>query len=334
MFRFTRYVCLIGMSGLLTYTAMAQYSGGSGGTGGGTTGGTAAATSGGGATAGYNFTGNYHIGFDRPEAWGLKYFASATLLNGLMPPEPSEGYHAGSVSVALETGWLPTLDAGQSRIGFNGQAPENLNQTQVFIRPVIRIGLPDKFTALVAAPPPLEVWGLTPRLVAFGLERPLLQHDQWTLNWRAYGQLGWVKGAFTCPNSVLAFEPGSPQNPTECVGQSQDKASLRYAGMEFQVAHKLRSIPKLTPHVGVAGNFIDGVFHVHAPVADGLDMTREWTRGGTFSTTGGISYAIRKNVGFVFDVFYTPLWVQRSPGAPTTNDGLFNVRALVSYNFR
>ena len=332
MFRFSKYSsCLILMSSLLTYTATAQYGGGSSG---GSSGSTTGAASSGGATAGYNFTSNYHVGFNRPEAWGLKYFASATLLNGLQPPEPSEGYHAGSLSVAMEFGWLPTLDPGQSRIGFNGKAPEDLNQTQVFIRPVFRIGLPDKFTALIAAPPPFEVWGLTPRLLAFGLERPLLQRGAWNVNWRGYGQVGWVKGAFTCSNSVLSFAPGSPQNPTECVGKSQDEATLRYAGMEFQVAHKLRSMPKLTPHVAVAGNFIDGVFQVHAPVQDGLDTTRLWTRGGTFSTSGGVSYAVSKNIGFVFDVFYTPLWVQRSPGAPTTYDGLFYVRALVSYTFR
>ena len=111
------------MNGLFVFDAMAQYGGGSGGSTG--------ATSGSGAAAGQNFKGNYHIGFDRPEAWGLKYFASATLLNGLQPPEPSEGYHTGSISVAIELGWLPTLDAGQSRIGFNGTAPEDLNQTQV-----------------------------------------------------------------------------------------------------------------------------------------------------------------------------------------------------------
>src|SRR5215469_6131792 len=293
---------------------MGQYGGGTSGGTSGTSGGSSSGTSGGGAAAGYNFTSNYHVGFNRPEAWGLKYFASATLLNGLQPPAPSEGYHAGSVTVALETGWLPTLDAGQTRIGFNGKSPEDLNQAQVFIRPVVRIGLPDKFTALVAAPAPFEVWGLTPRLVAFGLERPLVERGPWTLNWRGYGQLGWVKGAFTCSNSVLSFAPGSPQNPTECVGQSQDKASLRYAGMEFQVARKLRSIPRLSPHVAVAGNFIDGVFHVHAPVQDGLDQTREWTRGGTFSTSAGVSYAISRNIGFVIDAFYTPLWVQRSHG--------------------
>jgi hypothetical protein len=41
-------------------------------------------------------------------------------------------------------------------------------------------------------------------------------------------------------------------------------------------------MPKLTPHVAAGGNFIDGVFHVDAPVQNGLDRTRLWTRGGTF----------------------------------------------------
>jgi hypothetical protein len=329
-------ICVLGITGLLAVNASAQYGGG-GGTGGGTSGGGstgAGSMGGGGATAGYNFHANYHVGFDRPEAWGLKYFASTTLLNGLQPPAPAEGYHTGSVSVAFEFGWLPSLDAGQRQIGFNGTAPEDLNKTHILIRPVVRIGLPDKFTALVAAPLPVEAFGVTPRLLAFGLERPLVERDPWTLNWRGYGQVGWVKASFTCPGSILAFEPGSPQNPTECVGESADKATLRYAGMEFQVARKIASMPKLVPHVAVAGNFIDGAFHVHAPVSDGLDETRFWTRGGTFSTSAGVSYRVSKRATFIVDAFYTPLWVKRNAAAPTTMDGLFNLRALLSYTFR
>jgi len=143
-----------------------------------------------------------------------------------------------------------------------------------------------------------------------------------------------VKGAFTCPHSVLAFSPGSSENPTECVGESADRASLRYAGSEFQLAYRIPSMPKLVPHVAVGGNFIDGVFQVHAQVQDGLDRTRLWTRGGTFSTTGGISYLLTKHAVFTVDAFYTPLWVKRSAAAPRVNDGLFNVRALISYTFR
>jgi len=255
-------------------------------------------------------------------------------MSGLEPPEPPEGRQFGSVNLGFEVGWLPTLDAWQRRIGFQGTAPEDLNKTQVFFRPVLRIGLPKGFTAILAAPPPFEVFGVTPHLLAFGVERPIFEREQWTLGWRGYGQVGSVKGAFTCPRSVLAFAPGSPQNPTECVGESADTAGLRYAGSELQFAYRLSRMPKLVPHVSVGGNFIDGVFHVHAPVQDGMDRTRLWTRGGTFSTTAGVTYMITKKAAFTVDMFYSPLWVQRSATAPTTNDGLFNVRAFLSYSFR
>ena len=85
------------------------------------------------------FGNNYHLGFERPEAWGLKYFASTTLLSGLQPPEPPEGRRIGSVTVGLELGWLPSLDAGQTRIGFNGRAPQDLNKAPILARPIIRV---------------------------------------------------------------------------------------------------------------------------------------------------------------------------------------------------
>ena len=143
-----------------------------------------------------------------------------------------------------------------------------------------------------------------------------------------------MKGAFTCPHSVLAFEPGSPGNPTECVGESADVATLRYAGSEFQFAYRIPGMPKLVPHAAAGGNFIDGAFQTYAPVEDGLDKTRLWTRGGTFSGTAGVSYLVTKRAAFTVDAFYSPLWVQRSRNAPRTNDPLFNIRALLSYSFR
>jgi hypothetical protein len=93
-------------------------------------------------------------------------------------------------------------------------------------------------------------------------------------------------------------------------------------------------MPKLVPHVAAGGNFIDGVFQIHAPVEAGLDQTRLWTRGGTFSGSAGVSYLVTDRATFTVDAFYTPLWVQRTPGEPRTNDGLFNVRALLSYTIR
>jgi hypothetical protein len=103
--------------------------------------------------------------------------------------------------------------------------------------------------------------------------------------------------------------------------------------MEFQVAHPLARMPRVVPHLSVGGNFIYGAFQSHAPVTFGLAQQRMWTRGGIFSTTGGVSYMFDKRTAFTVDVFYAPLGVTRTPGAPQTNDGLFNVRALLSHHF-
>jgi len=274
------------------------------------------------------------VSFDRPESWGLKYFSSTSLLSGLQPPVPAEGHRVGSVSIALELDWLPQLDAGQMRIGFNGTAPQDLNKSPIFARPVVRIGLPGKFTLIAAAPPPFHLSGVTTHLLAFGLERPLLERERWTISWRGYGQVGSVKGSFTCSDSAWTFAPKSPDNPTSCVGRSSDVASLRYAGNEIQFAYKIPSMPKLVPHAAAGGNFMDNAFQTHAPVVKGLDETRLWTRGGTFSGTAGVTYLVSKRAAFTVDAFYSPLWVNRSPTAPRTNDGLFNVRALLSYTLR
>src|SRR5947199_10413331 len=134
------FVCIAAACCVLNTGAIAQYGGTTGGTTGGATGGTTA----GAGTAGANFRNNYHLGFERPEAWGLKYFASTSLLSGLQPPEPPEGHRIGSISLGLELGWLPALDEGQRRIGFNGKALEDLNKAPMMIRPVLRVGLPDK----------------------------------------------------------------------------------------------------------------------------------------------------------------------------------------------
>jgi hypothetical protein len=69
--------------------------------------------------------------------------------------------------------------------------------------------------------------------------------------------MGWVKGSFACPNSVLAFGPGSAANPTACVGESHDKASLRYAVMEFQIARTILSMPKLSWTLAALGQGAD-----------------------------------------------------------------------------
>jgi hypothetical protein len=276
---------------------------------------------------------NQHISFDRPEAWALERFDAVLLPSTMLPVAPNELRHTGAVSVGIETDWLPMLSATQETVGFDGTKLEDLNKASALIRPVIGVELPWKLKGFITAPPPVSTFGIKPRLFAFGVQRPLLERGPWALDWQAYGEVGSVKGAFTCPASAVAAPPGSSANPTDCVGLSSDIASLHYAGMQLQVAHSFSQLPKLVLHGSVAGTFDDVAFQSHSPITFGLAQTRQWTRGGVFSMAGGVSYLFSPRIVFTVDAFYTPLEVSRRAGAPVTNDGLFNVRALLSYLF-
>jgi hypothetical protein len=276
---------------------------------------------------------NEQISFDRPEAWALKRFDAALLPSTMFPVAPDESRHAGTISVGVEADWLPMLSAAQETVGFDGTKLEDLNKAPALIRPLIGVQMPWKLRAFATAPPPISTFGIKPRLFAFGVERPLPRPGSWTIDWQAYGQVGSVKGAFTCPASAVAAPPGSPANPTYCIALSSDIASLHYVGTQLQVGHSLPQLPNLVPHAFVAGTFDDVAFRSHAPITFGLAQTRQWARGGMFSTGGGGSYLFNRRISFTVDFFYAPLEVSRTEGAPVTNDGLFNVRGLLSYDF-
>jgi hypothetical protein len=275
-----------------------------------------------------------HVGFNSPEGWALKYFTSATSLSGLQPPAPL-GEHAtfGSVTLGLETDWLPALSPDRARVGFTGKKEEDLNKAPILARPSVRVGLPWRLSVLVSAPFPVTTFGITPRLFALGVERPILERENWTLGWRISGQTGFVRGAFTCPERALSYPAGSPQNPTGCVGTSADEVHLRYAGTEAQFAYRLPKLRRLVPHVAEGINYADSYIRVNAPLQTALDHSRLWTRGRTFYTTAGASYLLTNRTAITIDAFYAPLGVQRNPTGPVANDGLFNVRALWSYSF-
>ncbi|HKC23207.1 MAG TPA: hypothetical protein VKF32_00620, partial [Thermoanaerobaculia bacterium] len=73
-----------------------------------------------------------HIDFDRPEAWALKYFIAVSTFTAIGPPAVRQ---PGSVEVGLELGWIPELDRGQRRVGFEGTTLEDLNKTPLLGRP-------------------------------------------------------------------------------------------------------------------------------------------------------------------------------------------------------
>jgi hypothetical protein len=266
------------------------------------------------------------IAFDRPEAWAMKYFTSATTLNGLSTPDVPQPW---SLAVQFESGWLPTLSTTQERVGFDGTAPEDLNQAPVFLRPRVEIGLPHRLSIIVAVDPPIRAFGVTPRLLALGVDGVIHESDAWRFGWRAHGQVGTVTAAVSCPASVVAFPPGSANNPTGCTAESADVSTLRYGGAELQGARRVGR--RLVPHAAVGANFIDGIFQTDAQTYGQPDHTRLQSSGVTFAASAGVGYVLSDRFTFAADVFYSPLSVQRTATSATTIDPMINARGLISY---
>lgn len=284
------------------------------------------------STAGAQVTVNptEHVAFNRPESWALAYFASATLITGLDTPHARP---AGSFALGVEVNWLPAVSDAQRFVGFNGTKQEDLNKAPVVVRPRVTIGLAGNWSLIVAVVPPIGAFGVSPRLLAVAVERPMMTKPHVTIGVRGYGQVGSVAGAYTCPSRVLSFDPGSPGNLYGCEAESSDRASLRYAGGEGTFAYRSDALKGVSPHATIAVTYMDLGFQVNAQTFGYLDQTHLLTHGTTWSTSAGVSWRLSTKIDLVADVFYTPLSVQR-PDQAVGNEGLLNVRALAIYRLR
>ena len=268
---------------------------------------------------------------DRPEAWAMNYFTSVSLLAGLDTPHSRE---PGSIELGFEVDWIPKLDKDKRRVGFNGVKEEDLNKAPIFARPRLTVGLPWRFALTLSYLPPIEVFGVKPNLFAFALEKPIYERPPWTVGLRAYGQIGEVTGAFTCPADVARFAPGSPQNLFGCEKESADTATQRYGGLEVSGAYRIERAKGLTPYLAVAGNFLDTQFQVDALRFGFHDRRRLEAGTWTFSASAGFTYPLTERLSLSVGLFYSPLWVTRPPSTLSRNDPLLNSRAMLTYRLR
>jgi hypothetical protein len=266
------------------------------------------------------------IASDRPEAWALKYFTSATALGGLSTPDR---LNAGSLAIQLESGWLPTLSAEQQRVGSNGTTSQDLNKAPLFARARVTLGLARGLAIIVAVDPPIRSFGVTPRLLALGIDGVIHDSHTWRFGWRAHGQIGSVTSAVTCPASVVSFAPGSTNNPAGCTAESSDVASLRYAGVELQAARRIGR--RLAPHAAAGAIVVDNTFQTNAQTFGLPDRTSLRANGVTLTTSAGIGYTVTERFTIAADLFYAPLTVRRTATSALSIDPMFNARALISY---
>ena len=268
---------------------------------------------------------------DRPEAWAMNYVTSLTLLSGLNVPRSRA---PGSIEVGAELDWIPQLSSVQRRVAFNGIGEVDVTKAPIFARPRITIGLPWQFALTLSYVPPIRVFGVKPNLFAFALERPLYERDSWTIGMRMYGQIGDVEGAVTCPGNVIEFPPGSPENFFGCEKKSADRLSQHSAGLELSGSYRIEQLRGLTPYIAVAGNFLDTQVRVNALTFGILDRNRLEAETWTFSASAGVTYPLTNKLMLSVGMFYSPLWVTRPPATSSHNDGLLNVRALLTYQLK
>ena len=269
--------------------------------------------------------------FSRPESWAMKYFGSVNLLTGFGSPRAAE---PGTIDLGLEIDWIPTLSDAQRTVGFVGTKMEDLNKTSVFIRPWFTVGLPSKLSLTLIYLPPIEAFGVKPHLFGAAIGRPAHEATSWRVGLRGYGQVGTIQGDFTCDEDTVAAGSDRNRNPFDCEEVSEDEYHLRSIGLELSTAWRIDPSSKLEPYAGFAVNYLDTDFEVNARYAGIIDRTVLLTDGFTVSFTAGLAYAFTDRLSLSGEVFYSPLNVVRPPNTSSQNDGLFNVRSLITYRIR
>src|SRR5512146_2207733 len=99
------------------------------------------------ARATVTVSGHQEVGFERPEAWAMKYFTSVTLMTGMGPPR---ALHLGSVRVMADAEWIPSVSDEQRIVGFNGTKAEDLNKLPAIGRRRVSIGIGWKLSLTVS----------------------------------------------------------------------------------------------------------------------------------------------------------------------------------------
>jgi len=272
-----------------------------------------------------------HIGFDRPESWAMKYYASVTLLTGLGPPRP---LGAGSVRVAVEADWIPSVSDEQRVVGFEGTKAEDLNKLPAIGRLRVTVGLGWKLSLTLSYLPPISIAGVEPNLFALSLGRPFRIGRSFTIGVSSYGQVGSVEGSFTCSDAEVRGGDDLARNPLDCLEVSHDHVDLNYFGGELTASYRFAALHGLEPYAGAAVNYLNLGFRVRAHYGAVDDHTHLTTDGATVSMTGGLLFPVTRKLDLGGEVFYSPLTVRRpQDGGAQTVEGLFNVRGMIAYRF-
>ena len=269
-----------------------------------------------------------NLAFDRPEAWGMKYYASLGILTSMGAPERRA---PGEVVLGFEGATVPQLSDEERRLGFNGTKLEDVNRTSFFGRLRGSVGLGAGLALDLAWTPPIEFDGAKPNLLAAALSRPFSLSPSWRLGLRGYGPVGKIEADITCSADEVAAGNDIDQNPFLCVEPSQDESRQKVIGLEVVAGYD--SGGRFKPYAGVAVSYMDLEFRVNALYGAGLieDHGVQLADGTTVAALAGVTFAPSPRFWITGEAFYSWLSITRPPATMSSNEGFFNVRFFVSY---
>ena len=268
------------------------------------------------------------FGFDAPESWAMKYFASVGILNGY---GPQDRLKPGKFQLRGELANIPHLSLAERTVGFGGTKEENLNKAPILFRPTATVGITNTFSASLSWVPPIEVFDrLETNMLAASLNLRFLEKKDYVFGARVYAQHGTAKGDFTCAEEWIGAPP--EQNPFDCNAPSNDRFISDTYGLELSFAKQLTFLKNTTFFVGVSFQEMDLEFQVRAERSGFQDMRSLFTEGSTHSYTMGLRKQVKDNLFLSGSIFYSPLDVRRSSGASLQNDELLNFRFALDYN--
>jgi opacity protein-like surface antigen len=271
------------------------------------------------------------LDFDRPESWGMKYYASLALFTSMGVPQARA---AGTIELGFEGSSVPQMSDEQRRLGFGGTKLEDVNKTSFFGRIRGSVGVGKGLALELGYTPPILVGGAKPNILALALARPFDLSPTWRLGVRGYGQVGKIEADITCSADEVAAGDDLQQNPFQCVEPSEDESHQRVIGLELVAGYDGPS--RFKPYVGLGLNYMDLEFRVNALYAAGRveDHNVQLTSGTTVSATAGLAFQAHERWRVTAELFYSWLQVTRPPATSSVNDGFFNARAFVSYRAR
>ena len=230
------------------------------------------------------------VAFHRPEAWAMRYFAGAVLMQGNGAPP---GLERGNFALGLEAAHIPHISLEKRTVGFYGTKEENLNKAPVVVRPLLHYAATDRLSVTAAYVPPVEIFRrLRSELAGVSLDYDAFARGALSCRVRAVAQWSRSRGDFTVAADV-AGDPDPARNPFGAPEPSRDVFKSRTASAELELALRLPVERPVSAFVNAAYTFTDLVFQVDAVLEGGFhDTARISTSGGMRSYGAGFRAAL------------------------------------------